>query len=216
MAHLGIKLIIVEGGKEKEVAANSISGLTIRGSGENNVIRIEPPFTFDNFSIEVNGNNNIVKIGGGAEIRTLKIAMTTPTDNRKVVIERNAFIVGGAFHLPVSGDTISVGCNCLFSDKILLSAQDGHPIWDDATGELINKGGSITVGSNVWLGYGATLCKNVALADNIIVGANSVVTKRFDKSYIAIAGSPAKIVKENVDFSRLLISSYIKNLSEGV
>ena len=48
------------------------------------------------------------------------------------------------------------------------------------------------MGGGVYLGAGAKLLIGVHLADNIIVGANAVVTKSFKENNIVIAGIPAK------------------------
>lgn len=40
--------------------------------------------------------------------------------------------------------------------------------------------------------------KNVTIPDECIVGAGSVVTKRFDRDHCVIAGNPARVVRENV------------------
>jgi len=42
--------------------------------------------------------------------------------------------------------------------------------------------------------------KNVTIPNECIVGAGSVVTKRFDKEYCVIAGNPARVVRENVQW----------------
>ena len=48
------------------------------------------------------------------------------------------------------------------------------------------------LGGGIYLGAGAKLLIGVHLADNIIVGANAVVTKSFEENNIVIAGIPAK------------------------
>lgn len=48
------------------------------------------------------------------------------------------------------------------------------------------------IGNNVDIGFGAIIIGDVKLADNIIVGANSIVTKSFNENGITIAGCPAK------------------------
>ena len=52
-----------------------------------------------------------------------------------------------------------------------------------------------TLGKNVELGVGAKVIGDVTLADNIIIGANAVVTKSFLEPGITIAGIPAKRIK---------------------
>ena len=51
------------------------------------------------------------------------------------------------------------------------------------------------IGNNVELGIGAKVIGDVELADNIIVGANAVVTKSFLEPGITVAGIPAKKIK---------------------
>lgn len=48
------------------------------------------------------------------------------------------------------------------------------------------------IGNNVDIGVGAILIGNIEIADNIKIGANSVVTKSFWEEGITIAGVPAK------------------------
>ena len=51
------------------------------------------------------------------------------------------------------------------------------------------------IGNNVDIGYGATIIGNITIADNIIIGANSLVNKSFTEQGITIAGNPAKKIK---------------------
>jgi serine O-acetyltransferase len=58
-----------------------------------------------------------------------------------------------------------------------------------------NKGHSLTdvpkVGNNVDIGFGACIIGNVQIADNIVIGANSVVNRSFTEPNIVIGGVPA-------------------------
>lgn len=59
---------------------------------------------------------------------------------------------------------------------------------------LVSKG-RIVIGNNVWIGDKVTILSGVKLGNNVIVGANSVVTQSFPDNCM-IAGVPAKILKE--------------------
>lgn len=55
--------------------------------------------------------------------------------------------------------------------------------------------GPIVIGKNVWIGDKVTILSGVTVGDNVIVAANSVVTKDIPSNCI-IAGVPAKIIKQ--------------------
>lgn len=66
-----------------------------------------------------------------------------------------------------------------------------------------------TIGDNVYIAPGAKIFGPISIADDIIVGANSVVNKSFTEKSICIAGVPAKKIsnigrfekeKNNKDF----------------
>lgn len=58
-----------------------------------------------------------------------------------------------------------------------------------------NRTNSPIIGNNVWIGPGAKLFGKIIIADNCIIGANSVVNKTFNTPGSVIAGCPAKIIK---------------------
>lgn len=54
--------------------------------------------------------------------------------------------------------------------------------------------GKITIGNNCFIGAHAIVMYGCSIADNVIVGAGSVVTKSITKSNVIVAGNPAKII----------------------
>lgn len=53
------------------------------------------------------------------------------------------------------------------------------------------------IGDNVYIGPGAILFGDIKIANNITIGANATVNKSFLQENVAIAGTPAKVIKEN-------------------
>ena len=97
---------------------------------------------------------------------------------------------------------ITIGDNCMFGSNVYIRTTDSHPIYDKETNELINSGGDVIIGNNVWLGMNVTVLKNTKIADGCVVATGSIVTKDcaiFDSIY---AGTPAKLIKENVKWAR--------------
>lgn len=58
----------------------------------------------------------------------------------------------------------------------------------------LNSKGEVVIGDNVWIGDKVTILPNVHIEDNVIVAANSVVTKDLPSNCVA-AGVPAKVIK---------------------
>ncbi|HEX3959159.1 MAG TPA: DapH/DapD/GlmU-related protein [Trebonia sp.] len=57
----------------------------------------------------------------------------------------------------------------------------------------------VTIGENVWVGYGATIMPGVTLGDQAIIGAASVVTTDIPPRALA-AGNPARVIHQDVDW----------------
>ncbi len=53
-----------------------------------------------------------------------------------------------------------------------------------------------TIGNNVYIGPGAKIFGDIIIADDIAIGANSVVNRSFMESHITIAGIPAKKISD--------------------
>jgi acetyltransferase-like isoleucine patch superfamily enzyme len=56
----------------------------------------------------------------------------------------------------------------------------------------------VTIGSDVWIGYAATVLSGVIIGDSSVIGAGSVVTKDVPANSIAV-GNPARVVGQRFD-----------------
>lgn len=55
------------------------------------------------------------------------------------------------------------------------------------------------IGDNCYIGPGAIIFGDITLADNITIGANATVNRSCGQERVVLAGTPAKIVKENTN-----------------
>lgn len=60
-------------------------------------------------------------------------------------------------------------------------------------------GGGVNIGNKVWIATGAMILPGVTIGDGAIVAAGAVVTKDVPEKCM-VAGVPAKVIKENVEW----------------
>ena len=206
------KIYLIKENNEKE-EVSFISGLKIVFNGENNIVEIgaNPLPKFCNCNFVLRGNNNFISIGSSSR-KIISLRVNFLGNNEKLLIGNGFSIEGGAFACTHSSSIISIGDDCLFSAGIIIRTDDGHTILDNTTGQIINmpEVNSVTIGNHVWFGVGASILKNSKVPDNSIVGKSSVVTKKFEKPNVILAGSPARVVKENINWDRRGIDGYLK------
>ena len=138
-------------------------------------------------------STRIVSINKFVHIAPLSIISSEFTENSKIVIGDHSRIF--PFCWLDSGEGITLGKNVgvgghslIFTHGVWANYLDGGPV----------SYGPVKINDNVWLPWKVFILPNVELGKNTIVGANSLVNKSFPEN-ILIGGSPAKILKENVN-----------------
>lgn len=97
-------------------------------------------------------------------------------------------------------DKITIG-NGLLTGRFVYIGDNSHGGLSDSESKVppinrkLQSKGEILIGNNVWIGDKATILGGITLGDNVIIGANSVVTHDIPSNSMA-AGSPAKVIKQ--------------------
>jgi acetyltransferase-like isoleucine patch superfamily enzyme len=171
----------------------------IRITGKGNTVKIAPDARLRNCYIYISGNNNSILLGSGTILFDAELHVED--DNNKITIGDNTTIYGKTHLACTEGCTVSIGTDCMFSTDVVLRTGDSHSIIDDS-GNRINPAKDITIGNHVWFGNKTTILKGVVIGDNCIVATGAIVTAPVFKSNIIIAGNPARVVKENINWLR--------------
>jgi maltose O-acetyltransferase len=97
----------------------------------------------------------------------------------------------------VDGDALSIGDNVMISHSA--SVLSGSHYYDEKIPmrDLV-KDTPIVIGNNVWIGAGARIVGGNTIGDDVIIGANAVVTKSIPSNSVAV-GVPAKVIKKVTD-----------------
>lgn len=99
-------------------------------------------------------------------------------------------------------DRITFGTGVVSSWDTLVMDTDWHEIKNTETGTVSPCAKPVVIGDNVWLCTRSVVLKGSCISNGCIVGANSLVTKKFDEENCVIAGNPAVICKRNVTLDK--------------
>ncbi len=102
----------------------------------------------------------------------------------------------GSFCSIASGVTIFLGGN--HRPDWITTFPFGHIYKTQLGGEDIvghpSSNGGVTIGNDVWFGYGATIMSGVTIGDGAVISANAHVVKNVEP-YEIVGGNPAKHIK---------------------
>lgn len=90
------------------------------------------------------------------------------------------------------GRDITLGWNALIRDC------DGQVIVTEGMSGEVQK--PIGIGNHVWICSKADILKGAGSGDNCVIGYRSLLTKMYKNNNVLLAGHPAKIIKENIDW----------------
>lgn len=100
-----------------------------------------------------------------------------------------------------SAEGSSIGDNVMLGWNVTILDGDGHTVYKDGIPKQTLR--PFHIGNHVWVCAEARILKGVQISDNSIVAFGSLVTKGFAQPHCLIAGSPAKIVQEGIDWGPL-------------
>lgn len=174
--------------------------------GKGNKLVINRLAVLKQCDIKFIGTNCSVTIEEGCNLQGMHILLGG--GNSRVVIKNHTTINASKVHNTVinayEGNCIEIGSDCMFSLGIQIHNTDYHSILD-SNEKRINYGKDIIIGNHVWIGMYSTILKGSRIPENTIVAAGSLVNSQFSKSNTILAGTPAKIKKENVSWIRKLV-----------
>lgn len=167
--------------------------------GKNNIVVIKDMSKLYNSSIFIYGDNNTIIIGKQCYLNQAEFYIED-TNNSIIIGDKTS--IHGATHLAAIENTnIEIGKDCMFSSDIHFRTGDSHSIID-TKGKRINPSESIIIGDHVWIGTKVTCLKGSRIQNNCVIGACSLVTKKFDESNCVLAGNPALIIRHDIDWLR--------------
>ncbi|WP_380052476.1 acyltransferase [Falsihalocynthiibacter sp. SS001] len=96
----------------------------------------------------------------------------------------------------------------MLSSAISIRTSDGHGIYDKDSGDLLNAPKPIVLGKHIWLGQGVIVGKGTTIGDDCILGAKSYATGQDIPPNTLSAGTPARVLRENVTWGRRMVDNF--------
>ena len=210
-------IAIDENGREQRVSFfYSIPGLKLEIQGKNNLIKIYQPLGFDKKNpsrIHISTDNNEIVIGKSIGVINVDV-YCVGGDHQRLIIGNNFSAGGVAFNLLETNSSIEIGDDCMMSADVYIINSDAHCIFDKVSQKLINQAKGIKIGNHVWIGRHCFITKNARIPDGSVCGIGSVISNDYTKAKetdCVIAGNPARIIKNNIKWSRYATWAAIEN-----
>jgi acetyltransferase-like isoleucine patch superfamily enzyme len=118
---------------------------------------------------------------------------TLQADGGRITIGENTSI--GPFTIIGAIAEVTIGKNCMIAECV--SIRDHDHCYTDPSVPMRVQGWTtraVNIGDNVWLGNKVTIMKGCTIGNDVIIGANSVVTHDIPSNSIAF-GCPARVIK---------------------
>lgn len=152
---------------------------------------------FENCKFYINGSNNQIVFDN--MVVAYNATFVIEENNNQIKIGNKTLFAGEIELACTESCKIIIGKHCLFSAGVDIRTGDSHSIID-MDGNRINFGKDIVIHDMVWVGRKAMILKGSEIQSHSIIGAASVVTTKFEKEHVAIAGVPAHVIKEGIDW----------------
>lgn len=135
-------------------------------------------------------------------LRKTEYYINTRKKLRSVLYKMKLYRLQNKYAIHIPPNTFERGLKLMHVGPVLINGNSccGKDITMHINTGLVGQGrnsGSPTLCDGVVVGIGSVVLGDVTIAENIAIGANSVVNKSFDEPNIAIAGAPAKKISNN-------------------
>ena len=114
----------------------------------------------------------------------------------KIVIGQGCVLQGTTI---CAYEKVSIGNNVMFGPNTVVMDCSGHTLTNRGHPDELDSltAEPITIGNDVWIGYGCIVLPGVNIGDGAVIGAGSVVTKDIPANCMA-AGNPCTVKKKEL------------------
>jgi acetyltransferase-like isoleucine patch superfamily enzyme len=150
----------------------------------------------DSLSLLLGGAGATVFVGPDCELTAGEIYCG---GGSSVVLHGKVMATGQAVLDARNGGSIVAEHDQLWAARVYIATDDMHSLVDLDTGVRFNAyGGRIRLGTHVWLGREAVVTGHVEIGESAVVGMRSLVRGQKVPANTAVAGTPARVIRERI------------------
>src|SRR5690554_4209812 len=169
--------------------------------GQNNSVLIDENCNLKKTNIIIKGNSNKVIIFDSIKIYE-RCEILVEGNNCEIIIGAKTTIGSAKIFCGESNTSVKIGEDCMLSREVSMNTSDFHSIINIKTKERINIPQNIKIENHVWIGFNSRINKGAEIRKDSIVATGAIVAGKSYPSNVILAGIPAKIIKENITWSR--------------
>lgn len=222
------KIFVTYNGKKKPLK-RKLKGLNVSIHGVNNYLEIELPIAFKDTNIELAGENAVCIIKK-TPIKINRASIYVGSWGR-CFIDEGIWLNHPNFNAIVNNNErfkphkLVIGKRAQFGKELTIRTSDGHSIYNAGEELPYNEPQDVIIGDDVWIAQRVTILKGAEIPSNTVVGACSLVNKKFEQPKemgggILIAGNPAKVIKRNIrwefDSYGRVVGKHNKSISDEI
>jgi acetyltransferase-like isoleucine patch superfamily enzyme len=197
----------------KRFLLHILMSVKIKKHGKNNSVQISNSAHLRKVKIKIYGSNNSVIIRDNTYLHNVYLRIGFKdcfVNNCLIQIGNNTSFNSADIQLGEDNSKIIIGEDNMFSFGIEIACTDTHSV-TDFSGKLINYGKEIIIGNHNWICKKVSIMKNSKIPNNCVIAQNSLITSKFTQDNTVIAGIPARVVKENINWHRKRPCQYQNN-----
>lgn len=174
--------------------------IVVIDNGQHNDVSIQSRRRRQSLRIVLNGSHNKIFIGSGCQFFGKDNKIFISGDGNKISIGDGTTFDQRVLLVACETTSLDIGNDCMFAAGATIRTSDQHPIYDKH-GVRINPAKDIVINDHVWLGANCVVMKGIQIGGGTMVGYGSVVTRSLPENVVA-AGTPARVLKENITWYR--------------
>lgn len=175
----------------------------IISTGKNNRLIIGEYSLISRCTFKFRGSNQTLIVGDTVALKDVTIMISG--DRGKFTIGSLTSIHGPSKIHCAESSVMEIGNDCICAPGLDLTSGDGHSIISEDTKKRVNHAKHVKIGNHVWICSDVKILKGFEIGDNSVIAANAVCSSKHFGSNVIVAGQPAKVVKEGINWDRDLL-----------